>query len=78
MLGKVDDEEKKLIELSTLNNAYGRKLNLTSNTWFLTEDEKVKVNNGYSESRTGGNGTWFLTQEEKGIYNVYTLGNMKS
>lgn len=43
MLGKVDDEEKKLIELSTLNNAYGRKSNLTSNTWFLTEDGMYEV-----------------------------------
>lgn len=43
MLGKVDDEEKELISIPTLNNAYGRNSNLMSDTWFLTEDGLYEV-----------------------------------
>lgn len=43
MLNKVDEDEKQLIEISTLNNAYGRSANLTSATWFLTEDGLYEV-----------------------------------
>lgn len=43
MLNKVDDEEKQLISISTLNNAYGRNSNLMSDTWFLTEDGLYEV-----------------------------------
>lgn len=43
MLSKIDDEEKQLISMPTLNNAYGRNSNLMSDTWFLTEDGLYEV-----------------------------------
>lgn len=43
MLSNVDEDEKKLIEISTVNNAYGRNANLISSTWFLTEDGLYEV-----------------------------------
>lgn len=44
MLKKVDEDEKQLIEVPTINNVYVRKeSNLTSESWFLIEDGLYQV-----------------------------------